>query len=727
MADLETNKADKEFLAAGDNFSNEGDASAKLTKWTKEPTVTDLKRDLEDAKVDTDAHISVVDDYIHSMNMTGKSSPPNVKNRSKIAPKVIRKNAEWRYASLSEPFLATDDIFNVEPETHLDKEAAIQNSLLLNHQFNTKIRKVDFIDEFVRTVVDEGTVVVRVGWKFKEELQDVQIPNFRYEPSDTDEAAAMQAQLHQLMTEEPETYENLPQQLTRSHSLTMDRGYNVMPIQDGTRTVKQMVTVDNHPTAEVCDYQHLTIDPLAKGILANAGFIIYSWETSIAELKADGKYSNLDKVVINDDSPNTDPEHTDEDDTTFQYSDRARKKLIIHEYWGFRDVEGDDELTPIVGAWVGNVMVRLGENPYPDKKLPFAMAKMLPVRRSNYGQPDGFLLEDNQKVIGAVTRGMVDIMARSANGQQGTSKEALDVTNKRKFDNGLDYEFNPNISPDKAFYMHKFPEIPQSASVMLSIQQSEAESLTGVKAFNNGITGKALGESVGLGRSAMDAASKRELGILRRLSMCITDIGRKIISMNAVFLDEEEVIRVTDEEFVPVKRDDLAGNFDLKLTISTPEADAEKAEELAFMLQTTGNNMDPGLTKMILTDIARLRKMPALAKRIESFEPQPDPIAQEKAMLELELLKAQIAKEKSLTVENMSDANLNDAKTVTEGVKAGNVQSDTDQKNLNYVEQELGVTQERDLQKSTEQARGNMALEILKARLNPPKPASTTK
>ena len=114
------------------------------------------------------------------------------------------------------------------------------------------------------------------------------------------------------------------------------------------------------------------------------------------------------------------------------------------------------------------------------------------------------------------------------------------------------------------------------------------ESLTGVKAFSSGISGQALGNTATGVRSAMDAASKRELGILRRLADGINQIGRKIISMNSEFLSDEEIVRVTNEEFVAINREDLGGMYYIKLNISTAEADNEKAQELSFMLQTMG-------------------------------------------------------------------------------------------------------------------------------------------
>jgi hypothetical protein len=286
---------------------------------------------------------------------------------------------------------------------------------------------------------------------------------------------------------------------------------------------------------------------------------------------------------------------------------------------------------------------------------------------------------------------MIDIIGRSANGQMGIRKDALDVTNARKFEQGADYKFNSNVDPRQAFHMDVYPEIPQSALNMLNLQNNEAESLTGVKAFNSGISGAALGNTATGIRSALDAASKRELGILRRLADGINQIGRKIISMNSEFLSDEEIVRVTNEEFVAINREDLGGMYDIKLNISTAEADNEKAQELSFMLQTMGNNMDPSMSQIILSDIARLRKMPELAKQIKEYQPQPNPMAEQKAQMEMQLLQAQIANETAKAQENTVDVEYKKAKTQTELSKSRNINSKSDLEDLNFVEQESGV------------------------------------
>lgn len=650
----------------------------RLVDWANPPTVKDLKQDYQEARNAHTAQIARVDKWLDNLNVTGSAKLEKVKGRSSIVPKLIRKQAEWRYASLSEPFMSSPDLFNINPVSYEDRESAIQNALVLNNQFNTKLQKVKLIDSYIRSAVDEGTVIARVGWEFEEEEQEVEV----------------------------DVFENIPVDDPILAQQMIDAGMEpVEQIKIGVHLEKQLVTIKNQPIVEVCDIRNVIIDPTCRGDLNKAQFIIYFFETSLSDLEKDGRYKNLEYINITNSSVLSEPDYSSSDPSSFTFKDTPRKKFVAYEYWGYWDIDKSGIVKPIVATYVNDVMIRLEENPFPDKKPPFISASYLPIRNSIYGEPDGELLEDNQKIIGAVTRGMIDIMGRSANGQQGTRKDALDVTNKRRFDKGLDYEFNPNVDPRQAFYMHTYPEIPNSAHQMLALQNAEAESLTGVKAFSTGISGQALGNTATGIRSALDATSKRELGILRRLAEGIKEIGRKILAMNAVFLSEEEVVRVTNEEFVAIKRDDLAGNFDLDLSISTAEADNEKAQELAFMLQTTAQSMGPQFAQIILADIARLRKMPDLAKKIETYQPTADPLAQQKAMLELELLKAEIANEVAKGNENQVDVQLKQAKTQTELAKSRNLDSKSDQADLDFVEQESATKHLRELDKINTQGK----------------------
>jgi len=680
----------------------------KLTDWDNEPTVMQLKKDLEEATPHHETHVSNVNKWLDNLNVTGSAKIVKVKGRSTIVPKLIRKQAEWRYSALSEAFLSDENIFKTDPVSWEDKDAAIQNGLVLNNQFNTKLDKVAFIDEYVRTAVDEGTVIVRTGWDFKE--QEVTVPNVKAKRVTDPELIAIIQKTMEMLIETPEGAEQVPKDLLEMVELSSKMGIPVQPITKGTKTVLR--TVRNQPTVEVCDFSSVILDPTCKGDIKKANFVIFKFETSLSDLRKEDIYSNLDDIKIESNAIQNEPNHHTEDTSSFNFTDKPRKKFIAYEYWGFWDKDNSGETKPIVGTWVGDTLIRMEDSPFQDEGIPFVSVQYLPKRKNVYGEPDGELLEDNQRISGAVTRGMMDILGRSAAGQTGIRKDALDVTNQRKYDSGMDYSFNAQVTdPKTAFHTHVYPEIPQSAQYMLNLQNLEAESMTGVKAFAaTGISGEGLGRSATAARSALDAASKRELGILRRLAKGVTEIGRKVMSMNGDLLSDEEIVRITNEEFITIKRDDLAGRVDIKLHISTAETDDAKAQELAFMLQTMGNSMPFEMSQIVLEDIARLRKMPELAKRIKEFTPEPDPLAVRLQELEVDKLEAEIRKLNSEALENEAEANLDRAKARDTGASA-------DQKDLDFVEQESGVTHARNLQQDGAQAEANLTRDIVKETL----------
>lgn len=701
----------------------------KLTDWVNEPTIDDLKQNITDAESDQDAHIINVNKWLDNMNLTGSASVPKRAGQSAVAPKLIRKQAEWRYSSLSEPFLSSPDIFDVRPITAGDRKRAKQNELILNNQFNTKINKIQFIDSYVREAVDIGTVLVRVGWDTEEEEVTETVPLYEFIPDTSGELAQKYDFLLEMMQQDNEQYMDYSTPgLDAALQIYAKSGQAYFAKQVGEEEQTTIKETKNQPTVEIMNSENIIIDPSCNGDLSLAEFIGERFKSSLAALARDGKYTNLEKVNVDGESPLTSPDYEENSDISgFAFSDKARKQFVVHTYWGSWDINKDGTTQQIVVSWVGDTIIRMELNPFPDKRPPFVKAVYMPVRRSIFGEPDGALLEDNQKIIGAVTRGMIDLLAKSANGQTGLRKDLLDITNQRKFKRGEDYEFNGSADPRQAIHSHVYPEIPQSAYNMLQIQNADAESLTGVKAFSSGITGQAIsGTATGV-RGVLDAASKRELDILRRLAQGIIEIGRKIIAMNAVFLSEEETVRITNNEFVQVRRDDLAGSFDLYLTISTAEEDSKKAEELAYMLQTMGPNQDPGITKMLQADIARLRKMPDLAKRIEEYQPQPDPLAVRKAELEIIHLEAQIAKENALAAKHSAEAGLSDArsgkessqgilnmaKSNTEQALARNLGSDSDQKDLDYVKKAKGIDHQQKLQEIETKGRQDAAVKVV--------------
>lgn len=680
-------------------------AGVKLTNWKREPTIQDLKRDLEQSKSAHDAQVSKIKHWNELMQVEGSAKPPKIKGRSSVEPKLIRRQAEWRYSSLSEPFLGSNKLFKVSPVTYEDGEAARQNELVLNWQFRTKLNRVKLIDDFVRSTVDDGTSVLQVGWVRSTVMVDQEVPVYtHYELQDESQAQQLQQALD-LKTSNPREYETqVPPELKAAVQYYEEEGQATYALQTGVTRTKVEKVLENRPTVDVLNPANVYIDPSCQGDLSKALFVVVSFETNKAELlKQKSRYKNLDRVNWEAASVVTEGNHESQTDSSFQISDRLRKKVVAYEYWGYYDIEGEGTLSPIVATWIGDVLIRMEANPFPDEKLPFVVVTYLPVKRDLYGEPDAELLENNQKILGALARGMIDLLGRSANGQQGFAKGMLDPLNRRRFENGQDYEFNPGMNPANGLIQHKYPELPQSALLMLNLQNQEAEALTGVKSFSGGLSGQAYGDVATGIRGVLDAASKREMAILRRLAKGITEIGQKIIAMNGEFLSEQEIVRVTNEKFVVVNREDLKGNFDLETDISTVEVDNAKSQDLAFMLQTMGPNSPPDLAFKIMASICDLKRMPELAHELRTYQPQLTP--EQQALQQLEIQNKQLENQKL-----QSEIMLNQA-------RAKQASSQADRTDLDYVEQETGTAHAREIEKQKAQAQGNQQLEVTKALL----------
>lgn len=689
-------------------------AHANLTDWKKEPTLADLKSDFDEALPQHRMTMAKIQEWNDLMRIEGSAKPKTAQGRSKVQPKLIRRQAEWRYPALSEPFMSSNKLYQAKARSGDDVAAARQNSLVINWQWQTQLNRVRFIDNMVRSTVDEGTCVIRPSWVRQTKKVQKEVPFYAfYEIIDEAELAEFQ-KLMELYQTDPKAFEAEaePEQL-EAVLYAMENGIPVTASVERTEMVETEEVVENRPEATVFNPNNVVIDPSCEGDTDKAMFAVFMIETNRAEInKNKDSYKNYDKIDWDNAGPMTDPNRERQSPDNFKFKDATRKRVIMYEYWGYYDINGDGTLEPIVAAWIGNTLVRLEMNPFADKKLPLVLIPYLPVKREMYGETDAELMSENQAILGAVTRGMIDLLARSANSQQGFAKGMLDPMNRRKFEQGEDYEFNPTMNPQNGNHItHTYPEIPQSALLMVQMQNQDAEALSGVKAFSGGLSGNAYGDVAAGVRGMLDAASKREMSILRRLVMGMIQLGRKMVMMNQQFLSEEEVIRVTDEEFVSVKREELQGEFDIELDISTAEIEDAQAQDLAFMLQTMGPTMDFGITKMVLAEIADLKRMPNLANKIRAFEPAPDPLAQKKAELEIAELEARIE-------EIRSKAGLNAAKAEEAG-------ANTDKANLDYVEQETGTKHAREVDKSRAQARGNQDLQITKALTSPKKEGET--
>ena len=623
-------------------------------KVDKSKLLNALKQDLKASTVLRDSWMAKIYQWRREYN--GEKYGNEQKGKSQIVSKDIKKQAEWLHPSILDPFVSTQDIVKVTPVTWEDEAAAKQSELLLNYQFCRQFDRYNFMSKALKVAIQDGTVIVQTGWEYQDEEVEVE----------------------------------------REVIATDEYGNQFIAKAKVTETK----VIKNRPTAVVCRNEDIYLDPTCKDDLDKCQFIIHRYETDYSTLKQDGRYKNLEKAMESSGAEvSADYDYINPDKTLFRFEDQARKKLMVYEYWGNYDVNGDGVAEPIVCAWIGNVIIRLQSNPYPDKKPPFLIVPFNSSPFVMHGESDAELISDNQKIKTAVTRGLIDNMAQSNNGQVGVRKGALDAVNRKKWMEGKHFEFNGTPND---FWFGNYNPIPGSAFDMLSVMNNEIESLTAVKSFSGGLTGNSLGTTATGARGVLDATAMRRLNRVRNVAEnLVKPLMRKWLAYSNEFLDESQIVRVTNDDYVEIRRDDLAGNVDLEINISTAEDNQTKAGELSFLLQTLGVNMDPQMRNMLMAEIARLHKMPALEKSLREWQPQPDPMAEQLKALELQRLQlenmklqADIEDKLARARENGIDAQVKQAKMQTELAKARKLGSDADMKDLEFLMKNEGIDRE---------------------------------
>jgi len=674
--------------------------------WKNEPTYSDLSGD----KIEAQSAQDVVRSNVLRWREI-RDGGPKVETRagrSTTRPKVVRKQYEWKYPAYEDPFLNTPDMFTALPRTGEDNETAKKNGLLLNYQWEEEVGKTRLIKAIVRKIVDDGTVITKTGWdaEYGTKIVEKEEPIYA-EPEESMAIIQESVQNGQMSQEEAKAMIEMGQ-----------------PVQKGTKKicVEEEVLVKNRPTYSVRNIMNVFIDPTCNGVIEDAKFLIEEYDTSYAELKKDeytktiniledgtkeiiekGMYHNIDKINLENAEEIVDEYETDSRNS-FQYSDKARKKIRANEYWGYWDIQGDGILVPIVATWINGVIIRMEENPFPHKRIPYSVASYLTVVDSTYGEPDAEVLEENQNSIGKMIRAAEDITGTQAVGQEFIDENFFGITQRNAYEKGNDVYYRSGFDPRTAIYRRKVEPVDSTVFKMIDMQQKEAESMSGTIAFNGGNGGSIMsGSATGI-RSAMDATSKRELSILRNISELLKDMARMTITMNQSYMPEEQIVRITNDKHIFIRKDDLSGKIDIKLEISTPEKDNETADKLMTLMQTNAANMDPKIAAMHYEKIARLWKMPDLADKVANFKPEPNPVQEqiqqlqlENARLENEKLKVEMTEaysrmeeRVSRTTENEADIRKKNAEAALKEAAAGKLTSETDELDRKFMKEMTG-------------------------------------
>ena len=669
-------------------------------EFNEEELLKVAKTDFELAEVDQKGHLERISKW--RSEYEGNKYGNEKEGKSEVVNRDIKKYASWLESSVLDVFTSTDSIVRCYPATPRSTKFAKCAETILNAQFCRQFNRFNFMSQAVSTLLKDGICVVKTGWDYAEDKRkifyNIDTPlSMLGQPLQPE---IPEEQLQQLAQQNPEQAQLLK---LASTPMLDELGRQVYHHEEQSK--EEIVPIINNPTATLCRNEDIYLDPTCFGDMSKANFIVHRYLSDLSSLQLDGRYKNLDKLTEND------VFKADKGDyrlnTDFDFEDKLRRKLLVYEYWGNLKVkDSDKETTPMVITWINNVVIRCEENPYPDKKPPFIVAPFLPKPFEFYSEPNGELLSDNQFIKTAIYRGIIDNMANSNNGQIAVRKGALTPTDRDRMLKGENFEFNGNAGD--AFFVGSYGQLPSSVFNFLQMIDSESTQLTGVNTFGQQQTTDRLG-SDNHSKGVLDGGNLRKLQIVKSIAEnLVKPLLRKWLEYSAELLEAEQIFRVTGgEHFELIKRDDLYGQIDIDLSISTNEDNAIRTNQLAFLLQTIGPNEDPNIRKMIMSEIMKLHRMPELATRIENYEPQPDPLLVAQQQLMIEKLRAEIAELQANAGKIEQDGILKSAKAQNEGARAEQTKAQTDKINLDFIQQQRGMKEQADMMKLQAQLESN--------------------
>lgn len=564
----------KEVEAAAETANN-----PTKQKLTDEEVLAIAKADFEIAKENKKQINDKVSDFRKLYN--GEPLGNETDGRSKYVAKEAQKAVNWWIPNAMKPFMSANDIVDFMPRTADDIEKAKSQNVLVNYQFNNDFPKYQFLHTSLQLYSSEGTVVARTGWLHEEETEVVPFQGLTdqevYELSQS--GAEIDIEESALITPD-----------------ALNDAYRVpIKIHKGTATITK--TTVSRPDAAPLKFENFYI---IGETIEDSDCCIERIDTNRSDLRLkdkkyndNGIYENVDNIItpgleakdagLAQEREEQLREYGQESDKN--QDNRSREEITIYEYYGNIDRDGDGIAEPIVVVWSGNTILRISENPFPDKEPPYVGAPFSPIPFSFHGNGLPYFLEDITKVKTAIMRTFIDLMANSTNGMKHVQKGTIDNLNIRRLREakiGTVVEWD-DINGKQDDIKN---DIPGSLQNMYELFTGEGENESGITRYNQGIDAKSLNKTATGITAIMNQSQMRTWETVTRFAeQYMKPLFRKWIAYNKEFLDTDIAVRVVGGKYTSISKDDIKGNFDLSINVAIAGSEEAKSQKIIQMLQ----------------------------------------------------------------------------------------------------------------------------------------------
>ena len=495
---------------------------------------------------------------------------PRLSETSEFCSRDIKTTIKWMLPSLEEPFLGTDDPVDIRAVNVDDDAKAKKVQQLLKYQLQRKNAYPTFIESSWKDALKYNWCVAKVWWRREEERT-------RYKQmvsSDNVEFVAM-----------------LLQEETAGNAEIIE----VKPLKDAPDiavvTFDKITVTANYPVVQYMSPDELRYTPDGRNV-QDAKFIAHRKMVNgdyLKQKEAEGIYKNVDKAMkeyesnVGDTRPDElQVESNSELETIAEKlsdDDFASKQFELYECYLHVDYNNDGRFENVIVHAIGETPIRIAKNDM--GMAPFFHFSVEADPINAFNENEGFTddLEQQQDLKTAIFRQVITNVAKN-NAPRTYVNTNVDVDALINNDEIVVCDTTENPST-QVYANAQLPISPLSMEV-IQYAQNEIEAQSGSTRYNQGLDSNSLNKTATGITAILGSAEKRMKQMSRMFAEnYIVPIFKYIILLDQKYMDQEQIIRLTNENIV-ITKDEL--NIDYDLIINVGLGPGTKEAQIQYLM-----------------------------------------------------------------------------------------------------------------------------------------------
>lgn len=473
---------------------------------------------------------------------------------------------------------------NITARSGEDEELAAKMNALINYQVTVLN---PFYKVFMRLFTDAlitGCAALKVIWKKETELVTV-------------EKTALLSEIEELEKSGIKVDYRLENPLNKEAVYKIKYSYEAVKL--------------NQPVFELLPYEEFLFDPKASDV-QDAEYIIHRKLVSYDFLKRkekEGVYKNVDKVTQYVTGYDDDGIVSSKNNLYESISQKARRKVILNEYWGRVDINNDGLLENVIITYSGDIILSVEENSF--DMYPFFVFSPFYSSDSLAGRGIAELAENAQITKTALIREILENTRRNNNRK--IFYKVDDLLNPSQMVTDEQYvAVRDSADIDNIFAPEPFEPVSTNTFSLVEYFDKECQRVTGITDMKQGVDGVEV-------KTATEAAIRYESSnsqiqaIAVNFAESLKEVYRFILYQNKKFIDNRQVFRLLNDVIEISGEDIREVDFDVNVSVSFSSGSEE----------TKRRALNNALSMMIevgeprnLTDSIKIRNV--LAKILEA-------------------------------------------------------------------------------------------------------------